>query len=290
MTNSEQCTSSQEQVEESLQTSSLDTGQLPLLSGMNTVAKCSEKELKMDGSRECMCMKEMSNCLIHPSGREEWIASVQDSLAKILAIQALRQVLAKIRAQDYTGRHCALPMWYDLPTSSWKMSQASFLEEMESGSEQSLQTLPREGMMLSGNVYQLPKLVVDMSAIDGGCLRGVPTPTAQDNNQVRGVGAAAHHPNRGTTLGGWARMLPTPVAHEVRLGYQRRHAGAKGTQESLTTVIVNMEGGREKAIGQLNPFWVAWFMGWPIGHICSKLWGTDKSLSKLQQHSQSSGK
>ena len=37
----------------------------------------------------------------------------------------------------------------------------------------------------------------------------------------------------GTT--GWA----TPVAHEARLGYQRRRGDTKGSQESLTTQVVN---------------------------------------------------
>ena len=34
---------------------------------------------------------------------------------------------------------------------------------------------------------------------------------------------------------GW----PTPVAHEARLGYQRRRGDTKGSQESLTTAVVN---------------------------------------------------
>lgn len=39
----------------------------------------------------------------------------------------------------------------------------------------------------------------------------------------------------GTARSGWA----TPVAHEARLGYQRRRGDTKGTQESLTTQAVN---------------------------------------------------
>ena len=39
-----------------------------------------------------------------------------------------------------------------------------------------------------------------------------------------------------TGLEGW----PTPMAHEARLGYQNRRSGKAGTQESLTTVAVNM--------------------------------------------------
>ena len=39
----------------------------------------------MVGSQDCKCGKEMSGCLIHPSGKAEWIASMRDSLARILA-------------------------------------------------------------------------------------------------------------------------------------------------------------------------------------------------------------
>ena len=60
---------------------------------------------------------------------------------------------------------------------------------------------------------------------------------------------------------------PTPAAHEARLGYQRRHAGAKGIQESLTTVVINRLGGREAVTGQLNPMWVSWLMGFETGHV-----------------------
>jgi len=51
------------------------------------------------------------------------------------------------------------------------------------------------------------------------------------------------------------RMWPTPVAHEARLGYQDRSRGKKGTQESLTTVVVNSLGGRDAVSGSLNPDW-----------------------------------
>ena len=59
---------------------------------------------------------------------------------------------------------------------------------------------------------------------------------------------------------------PTPSAHEARLGYQdRSDPTKKGTQESLTTVIVNRAGGRSECTGHLNPDWVEWLMGVPTG-------------------------
>ena len=61
------------------------------------------------------------------------------------------------------------------------------------------------------------------------------------------------------------RLWPTPAAHEARLGYQRRDTGKKGTQKSLSTIVIDTEGGREKTTGQLNPTWVEWLMGYPTG-------------------------
>ena len=47
-------------------------------------------------------------------------------------------------------------------------------------------------------------------------MTGWPTPTTIDNNQVRGLGAAANAPNRGSTLGGAARMAGwvTPTSRD----------------------------------------------------------------------------
>ena len=68
----------------------------------------------------------------------------------------------------------------------------------------------------------------------------------------------------------WA--WPTVAAHEARLGYQRRDNGKKGTQKSLTTVVI--ENGLHapenfnkslKNREQLNPAWVEQFMGLPVG-------------------------
>ena len=59
-----------------------------------------------------------------------------------------------------------------------------------------------------------------------------PTPSTQDNPQVRGQGAAANHPKRGTTLGGAVRLL-----------------------------IAKME---KSDASQLNPRFSLWLMGFPI--------------------------
>ena len=61
------------------------------------------------------------------------------------------------------------------------------------------------------------------------------------------------------------KILPTPMSHEARLGYQDRSRGKKGTQESLTTVVINDMGGRQAVEGQLAPEFVEYLMGFPDG-------------------------
>jgi hypothetical protein len=65
---------------------------------------------------------------------------------------------------------------------------------------------------------------------------------------------------------------PSPVASEVRQGFQDRSRGMKGTQESLTTVVIKCGplgpdnhstfGSHQ---GSLNPRWVETLMGLPVG-------------------------
>ena len=104
-----------------------------------------------------------------------------------------------------------------------------------------------------------------------------PTPTGQDNPQVRGEGKTVGT-KRGTTLGGAVRLWPTPMAHEARLGYQDRTRGKKGIQESLTTVVINKAGGRKATDGQMNPTFPEYLMGYPIGWTDLNVSGTASSL------------
>ena len=245
MKNSEQCTSLQEQAVESSQTSFWDTDQSLLSSGTNTLAKSLEPESQTDGLTECQCGKEMLDCSIHPNTKDEWIAFMQDSLAKILAKPVVKEALVKIQGRDFTDRSYGLQTRYSLDTCSWKMSQQSLVETTEICSEQSLEILPTEATIVSGVVYPLPQLVLITSEADGGYLH---TPTATANQMS---------PSMVRRSGWW----PTPNASDNRdrgnmdtPAVQRRIQ--KGKQISLSM----------RAGGKLNPVWVEWLMGWPLHH------------------------
>ena len=96
-----------------------------------------------------------------------------------------------------------------------------------------------------------------------------PTPNTSDANAPNmspGADGIPHDLKKGYLRGVVKASWPTPCAHEARLGYQdRSDPNKKGTQESLTTVIVNAEGGRSHCQGHLNPDWVEKMMGVPPG-------------------------
>lgn len=88
------------------------------------------------------------------------------------------------------------------------------------------------------------------------------------------------------------KLWPTPCATEARQGLQIRREGKKGTQQSLSTAVKlwatptkaiaegTTGGGNRRDLrndvgGQLNPTWVEWLMGFPIG------W-TDLNASEMQ--------
>lgn len=299
----EQCTFSLDMGGGCLPTSSLDTGQLSLLSGMDMPAKSSENELPMDGSPVCECMKGMSACLIHPSTPEAWIASMRDSLAKTLASLESRQAYLREPDQVFTAKSCVSLAWFDQDSCFWKTYQQSLVTGWEPYSE----TWPRWGMTVGGSAYVHPMSERRITETDGFCW---PTPNAaplSNNLNLQCSGDGRTKPNKlgwavsmlptpttidagtgrfNTSIGGTPRpslalmarknLWPTPKARDWKDG---RSEGINGRSSPDLGKVV----GQSQATGSLNPSWVEWLMGFPIGFTDSKGWAMPKSRSKLQQ-------
>ncbi len=215
--NSKQCTYLQDAEVDYLPTSSLDTSQLSLLSGINMPAKSSEKEHQTDGSLACECGKGMLDCLIHPSTPDNWIASMRDSLALILALPENKQALALKQEVASTVKPSASLASFDPATCSWKTLQTSLLTDSEPYS----QTFPRSGMTRNGFVYELPIVGRLTKETGGGYL---PTPTAHDAKK----GAYPSEYNRNTP--GIAVILggkPAPTFQEWQMGWPINHTASK---------------------------------------------------------------
>jgi len=103
-----------------------------------------------------------------------------------------------------------------------------------------------------------------------------PTVTVNGNYNRKGVSKTS-----GDGLATVVRNWATPAAHEARLGYQdRSDPTKKGTQKSLTTVVIDQAGGRSECPGQLNPDWVEWLMGVPTGWTALGSWETGSSRKR----------
>lgn len=249
----EPCTYSPGSVEDSLPTLSSDTLQLSLLSGIDTPVKSSEKEQQKDGSPICQCGKWMSECSIHPNTPEKWIASMQASLAKILASPENKQALAKKQGVASTVKSSASLAWFDPDTCSWKTSQQSLLTD----SEQSSVTWPRSGMTANGYAYRLPRLALPTKETDFGFLA---TPTTISN-----------------------QLMPSMMKHKscralARAIHDRKKCASPSEYNRNEPGIAVILGGMP------HPTFQEWQMGWPIEWTGLKQLAMGKSRSKPQSH------
>jgi hypothetical protein len=191
------------------------------------------------------------------------------------------------KAQESTGRDQACgPIWrgslakYDPDSLSWKTVQLSLLGD----SELSSVIWPRSGMTAAGQCWELPTLERPTSGTGFGWL--LPTPCSSDPQLERRAKHGEHYQTQtgtvrrknqdGTSsnlgLAAAVRMWPTPQASDSR---NRGNAGtpaiarriAAGKQVMLTMTVSG---------GQLNPMWVEWLMGWPLGWTDLKPSETDR--------------
>lgn len=246
-------TFSPEPVAESLPTSSSAIPQSSLLSGMPTPAQCCESDFQACESSKAMCDPWTS--------RESWLASMQSALASLVRTfpQPEKAQASTASEAASTERSCEQLTLFDLPGSSSKTPHSS-APEAGISSSQTWWRVDTPGAMDS-----LPrlKLALRTSAIGGGVLQGVPTVTVNGNYNRKGAS-----PTSGGGLATWVRKYPTPTARDWKSGSK----GKKGNSRPLS----------EEVGGALNPQWVEWLQGWPIGHTESSVWATAKSRCKPQ--------
>ena len=153
-----------------------------------------------------------------------------------------------------------LSMKFDPVTCSWK-THLSLLEE---DLNESSVILPKWGMMRGGVFWEQVTLELPIVANVSGYW---PTPTATAATQ----GINKPNGKRGQTLLGavkgqdwsWSRF-PTPCARDYRSGKGKSQAErGKKTGPNLPQFLG----------GTLNPPWVEWLMGWPLGWTDLKPFG-----------------
>lgn len=162
---------------------------------------------------------------------------------------------------------------YDQLESKWKTVQCSLLGDLEEFSE----TWPRWGSMRSGVSYLRPIPALPICESASGLW---PTPLA---NSHTGAG----HPESkqgGMNLQTAVRTWPTPCASASKGSSPAsltRKSGKSRINDRIDHAVMASDG------GQLNPEWVEWLMGWPIGWTALRPLGMDKYHEWRQQHGKS---
>jgi hypothetical protein len=159
----------------------------------------------------------------------------------------------------------------DPNTSLWKTAQCSLFEDLEL----SFQTFPRWGLMQNGALYPLPILVQTISEKEYGL---------EPNNET-----FFHTPNTtGMDGGSNSRKAlkkrlewPTPTCH---LAKETNAPSEKNRDTPSIISQIYMQQPKTPIGGKLNPQFVEWLMGWPLGWTDLKPLETDKFLCVQQQH------
>jgi len=173
---------------------------------------------------------------------------------------------------------------FDLDSFSWKTSQLSLFED----STELQWNLLRWGMIVDGQLYQPPQLEPITGEKDSSVL---PTPTTVDSGSLFNRSAsqnAADRPTLGAmakfdskSAGGGAEMkrnspkLSALVKFRTPMNSDHKDRGVRkdGQQIQLQTQVG----------GQLNPMWVEWLMGLPLGWTELKPLGMESCPCKQEQ-------
>lgn len=169
---------------------------------------------------------------------------------------------------------------YDPASSSWKTAHCLWDEDLPWSSV----TLPTWGMTRSGFVYRHPTAERPINVIAAGLW---PTPNAckaSEDVTLQCSGDGRAKPNKL----GWAvamRTWPTATATASK-GWSPNHNRAH-TDDRLDYSVEreSFHPGQTTPPKRLNPEWVEWLMGWPIGHTGLKPLETGKYREWQQQHS-----
>jgi hypothetical protein len=286
---------SQALVKEYLGDTSLDGEQSALLSGKPTqLAYCAPDKMTDFSrlSRFGMMFKPLTEIL----GEELLMSYLAGFHAKTLAQPEKEKALGGVEAQcGNTWRE--LLAKYDPDTHSWKTAQCSLLED----SEQSLQTWPRWGSMRNGECYRQPMLAQTISGKECGLWltpATVDIPTRSEESMRRRLEYRKNIGRSGVGAGCLAEQVtwsgigppisymkaenwPTPTAnmHKGSSPVVIRKDGQDRSWGSLHYAVEQVT----NIGGKLNPMWVEWLMGWPLGWTDLKPLEMDKSHFVPQQ-------
>jgi hypothetical protein len=307
----------QEQGEEYLVESFADIPQF-VLSRLNLTA---EKSYSKDNEMESYQSSQSGTTCKHSTethGEEKLTSSAEVSHAKTYQQQEKEQ---ELKDQDQvcgnTWRESSVK--FDLNTHSWKTHRCLWEEDLAPSSL----TLPKWGMMQSGVLWERITSPLHTDETEFGSLLPTPTcadatmgAILNDNTKLIMLksGKLRKISNQGVSgsigLARTVAMWPTPragnpgsrpngkggkiLSEEVLIAEGIRNRGetfatpqARDFRTGSTDRWDNPERSRnlnDQIGGQLNPTWVEWLMGWPLGWTDCAASATDKFQQWLNSH------
>ena len=155
---------------------------------------------------------------------------------------------------------------YDPDSSLWRTHQCSLLGDLELF----LEAWPQWGLMRNGECWEQRTLEQTIRGTECGLWA---SPNARDWKDSGASQGNRKSPNLGTMV-----HWPTPRTAGM--------CGGTGSWELLNKNTTKEEARQMGAGngGKLNPTWVEWLMGWPLGWTDLKPLATDKSHCVQQQH------
>jgi hypothetical protein len=166
---------------------------------------------------------------------------------------------------------------YDHNSSLWRTAQCSLLEDLN----ESLETLPRWGMTVNGLLWEQPTLERRIKGTESGLWR---TPDT-------GAGGTSGLLKQGQTHRANGQSIQIRLVDQVNNSHLWPTPNARDWKDSQTSGNRKSPGlgvmahiGKTIDGGSLNPPWVEWLMGWPLGWTDLKPSEMDKSRSVQQPH------
>lgn len=239
-----------------------------------------------------------------------WLADFPAKTSALPAVAMASTESAADSGQRWRGSFAR----YSPAESKWKTAQCSLL----AGSDEFLETWPRWGSMRNGVSFLRPTWTPPIFESASGSPRIYPTPVAIDSGSGR-FNTSTGSSNKRPTLALMARknLWPTPTV----CGNYNRKGASKSSGDGLSTAVKlwptpcasasasASKGSSQAALvrksgksrensridhavmasdgGQLNPEWVEWLMGWPIGHTALEPLETARFQEWQQQHGKS---
>ena len=294
---------SQALVEEYLGASFLDGEQSAPLNGKPTQQAYCAPDKMMEFSRLSrfgMTYKPLTDI----PGEELSMSSVVDFHVKTFQSQEMEMDLTENEVECGEKWHGLLAR-FDQDTHSWKTVQCSLLGDLN----ESLQTLPQWGMTVGGELYLLPTLVQSTNEKESGLWRTPDTGAGGTSGLLK---QGKTHRQNGQSIQirlvdqvNNPHLWPTPTV----CGNYNRKGLSKTSGDGLATAVTkfqtpvarmwkdngqspselnrNSDTLATQAGGSLNPTWVEWLMGWPLGWTDLKPLEMDKSHCAPQQHGES---